>query len=1063
MMRTGALFAVCLGLVACGDSVVKDTPPELVAQRIVVTLPEDGSATVDATAVDAQTTTLTYTATTPAHGDLTGTGPTFTYVPAKNYNGPDTLTLTISDGRNALMVPVDITVLPVDDAPVASDVQASTNENQGVAVKLVASDIDSAELTYSIVTQPAHGTVAGVPPNLSYTPTSHYFGSDSFSYQASDGVLASAVAVVTIAIANVITCGDGVVEGSEQCDDGNNVDTDGCLNNCMTARCGDGVAQAEVEQCDDGNADNTDACLDTCAAARCGDGFLHAGVEQCDDGNTINTDGCTNACQVAVCGDGIIEGDEQCDDGNLSNTDGCLNTCVTASCGDGFVQAEVEQCDDGNADNADGCLNSCVIATCGDGFVELGVEQCDDGNNSNNDACLNTCVTASCGDGFVFTGFEQCDDGNSSNNDACLNTCVNAFCGDGFVEVGVEQCDDANASNNDACLNTCVAASCGDGFVFAGFEQCDDGNNSNNDACLNTCVNAFCGDGFVEAGVEQCDDANASNADACLNTCVAASCGDGFVRVGVEQCDDANANNNDACLNTCVAASCGDGFVEAGVEQCDDANANNNDACLDTCVAASCGDGFVEAGVEQCDDGNVSNADACLATCVAATCGDGFVEAGVEQCDDGNQVDNDGCHNDCTLPACGNGVLEPGEECDDGNTADDDGCGHSCKIERCGDGLVQFSRGEQCDDGNTVGGDGCDASCLAEPYTNTTPVLISDTLSCTTAVANASHRVAVDSDGRIYAVYQCGTSGFVSISTDRGLTFSAPFDLTATGATELQISQIAIGTGEVGTAYAALQLTTGEVVLRTTTDFGATWGATVSIGTASSTSSGLGLQSFNDDVYVGFSTSGGVSLAHSLDQARTFTTVPVAMTIAFFDLSYDVRQRTVVVSADTPSLHLRISTDRGATFATEVVAPGQEFYSDWSMGNGEIFVSGINIGGLGNSTRLYVIPTSAPTTSTAISGLTLVHTAQSRSVMADANGNAYVSSQRDGGGVQLDRLPFGSTSLEVSRTLSNTATSPNAGPLPGGLGVVVIYTEGSQVWATVQAYPASLAGGAPGG
>ena len=437
---------------------------------------------------------------------------------------------------------------------------------------------------------------------------------------------------------------------------------------------------------------------------------------------------------------------------------------------------------------------------------------------------------------------------------------------------------------------------------------------------------------------------------------------------------------------------------------------------------------------------------------MAATCGDGIVEAGVEQCDDGNTNDNDACHNDCTAPVCGDGRLDAGEECDDGNTDDDDGCGHSCKIERCGDGLVQFSRGEECDDGNTVSGDGCDAACLAESYTTTSPVLISGALSCTTAVANASHKVAIDSDGRIYAAFQCGTSAFAVVSTDRGQTFSSPLDLTASAGGELQISQIAIATGEVGTAYAALQLTSGEVMLRTTTDFGATWGLPVSIGTASSTSSGLALNAFNDDVYLGFSVNGGVAVAHSRDQARTFTTVPVAMTIAFFDLVYDIRLRSVAVTADTPSFHVRLSNDMGQTFANEVSPPGQEFYSDWAMSNGQLYTVGINIGGLGSSTKLYVIPTSAPTTSTAISGLPLVHTAQSRSVTADAGGNAYVCSQLDGGGVQLDQLAFGATSLASPRSLSATGTSPVATPLPGSSGAVVVYTQGSQVWATVQVY-----------
>jgi cysteine-rich repeat protein len=1028
---------VLCAVVGCGDNSNVNAPPELASPRINLTMSEDRTLTIDATAQDPEGVKLTYLATQPQHGTLIGSGPIYTYTPTANYNGEDGFTVEISDGVNSLSVPVTITVSAIDDPPVAGDVQATTDENQGVAVALAGTDVDSTTLSYQIVAQPAHGSLTGVAPQLTYTPSELYFGADSFTYQVSDGEMLSNTATVNITVAHVLTCGDGIMEGAEQCDDGNTSNTDGCLNNCMIATCGDGFIETGVEQCDDGNGSNTDACLNTCVIARCGDGFTEAGVEQCDDGNTSNTDACLNTCQSATCGDGFVEiGLEQCDNGvSNSNNGACLTTCAIATCGDGFVETGVEQCDDGNTSNNDACLNTCQSATCGDGFVRIGVEQCDDGNRSNNDACLNTCAIATCGDGFVFTGFEQCDDGNRSNNDACLNTCVNAFCGDGFVRIGFEQCDDANASNNDACLNTCVIATCGDGFVRTGVEQCDDGNNSNNDACLNTCT--------------------------------AASCGDGFVRIGVEQCDDGNNSNNDGCLNTCVAASCGDGFVRTGVEQCDDGNNSNNDACLNTCANASCGDGFVRIGVEQCDDANNSNIDGCLNTCVLAVCGDGFVEAGVEQCDDGNTNNNDGCRNDCTQPVCGDGILDAGEECDDGNTDDDDGCGHSCKIERCGDGLVQFSRGEECDDGNMVSGDGCDSNCLAEAYTTTTAVLISGALNCTTGVASSTHKVAVDSDGRIYAVFMCGTSGFTVISTDRGQTYSSPTDLTAPpgGGTELQISQIAIGTGEVGTAYAALLLTSGNIVLRTSTDFGTTWGPLVPIGTASNTSSGLSLDAFNDDVYIGFETSNGVSVFHSRDQASSFTSSLAPLTTADFDLTYDIRTRTVAVAASSPpSFRVLISNDMGQTWSTEVNPPGQEFFSDWAMSNGQLFVSGTNIGILGNSTQLYVIPTSSPTTSTAISGLPQVTTLQSRSLTADAAGNVYVCSQRDAGTIEIDRLQFGAVSFDSSDALPGNGTEPVCAPLPGSNGVVVIYTQGgNQVWATVQSPASGGGGGIPGG
>ncbi len=510
-------------------------------------------------------------------------------------------------------------------------------------------------------------------------------------------------------------CGNGALEPGEMCDSGAQNGMYGACNGTCTGfgpRCGDSIMNGP-EQCDDGNAANTDGCLNTCVTATCGDTFVRAGVEQCDDGNQVATDGCTTVCLPAACGDGFVRaGVEQCDDGNTAQTDACLNSCVPAACGDGFIRGGVEMCDDANLVNTDACPNTCQTARCGDGFVHVGVEQCDDGNLVDNDGCRNNCTSASCGDGVVGAG-EQCDDGNMANTDACLNSCINASCGDSFVRAGVEMCDDGNASNTDACLNTCASARCGDGVVQAGVEQCDDGNLVDTDACRNNCTTSACGDGVAGPG-EQCDDGNASNADACVFGCVSARCGDGFVHAGVEACDDANQVDTDACRTTCAAAFCGDGIVHAGVEVCDDGNMVNTDACTAACAIASCGDGIVHVGVEECDDGNQTQTDACINGCVSARCGDGVVRAGVEACDDGNMINNDGCTNQCVSSSCGDGVVQPGTEtCDDANLVDDDACRNNCMQAVCGDGVIHVGV-EACDDSNTTAGDGCGPTCQAE-------------------------------------------------------------------------------------------------------------------------------------------------------------------------------------------------------------------------------------------------------------------------------------------------------------------------------------------------------------
>ena len=118
----------------------------------------------------------------------------------------------------------------------------------------------------------------------------------------------------------VPTCGDGICnQASEECDDGNQEDGDGCDSNCMTTRCGNGVVSVDEngqpEACDDGNDDHSDGCVD-CENARCGDGHLWVGRELCDDGNDVDNDECSNTCSPASRGNGVIDEGEQCDDGN---------------------------------------------------------------------------------------------------------------------------------------------------------------------------------------------------------------------------------------------------------------------------------------------------------------------------------------------------------------------------------------------------------------------------------------------------------------------------------------------------------------------------------------------------------------------------------------------------------------------------------------------------------------------------------------------------------------------------------------------------------------------------
>jgi cysteine-rich repeat protein len=81
-------------------------------------------------------------------------------------------------------------------------------------------------------------------------------------------------------------CGNGVVEGAEECDDGNRTDCDGCDSNCtLSSTCGNGIRCGE-EQCDAAGTANAGCCDATChslaAQTPCDDGELCTNADLCD-------------------------------------------------------------------------------------------------------------------------------------------------------------------------------------------------------------------------------------------------------------------------------------------------------------------------------------------------------------------------------------------------------------------------------------------------------------------------------------------------------------------------------------------------------------------------------------------------------------------------------------------------------------------------------------------------------------------------------------------------------------------------------------------------------------
>ena len=188
---------------------VTDAPRAPTANAQQVMTDEDTALPIVLTGSDPDNDPLTFVIVTPpANGALSGTPPNVTYTPRANFNGADSFTFKVNDGRpgstgDSNTAIVSITVKPVNDAPVATPQSVQAVEDTAKPITLAGTDVEGSALTFMIVTQPAHGTLTGTPPNVTYTPAANYNGADAFTFKVNDGALDSAPATVSITVGGV--------------------------------------------------------------------------------------------------------------------------------------------------------------------------------------------------------------------------------------------------------------------------------------------------------------------------------------------------------------------------------------------------------------------------------------------------------------------------------------------------------------------------------------------------------------------------------------------------------------------------------------------------------------------------------------------------------------------------------------------------------------------------------------------------------------------------------------------------------------------------------------------
>ena len=202
---------------------------------------------------------LTVTSATATNGSVTiGAGGSLTYTPNADFTGTDTISYTISDGAGGTAsASVAVIVAAVNDAPVAVDDTATTAEDTPVTIDVLGNDTDVDGDTLAVTTASAtNGTVVvEAGGGLTYTPNADFSGTDTITYDVSDGSGGTATGSVAVTVGAANDAPVAVADTATTAEDtpvtidvlGNDMDVDGDTLAVTTASATNGTVVVEAD------------------------------------------------------------------------------------------------------------------------------------------------------------------------------------------------------------------------------------------------------------------------------------------------------------------------------------------------------------------------------------------------------------------------------------------------------------------------------------------------------------------------------------------------------------------------------------------------------------------------------------------------------------------------------------------------------------------------------------------------------------------------------------------------------------------------------------------------